>query len=396
MLVGLSSCDKGKNSSLPLLFTNDVVDITDSSATCGGTIADDGNKVITVRGVCWSTSSNPTVSNLHTTDGSGLGQYNSYIAKLAPSTSYSVRAYATNENGTAYGEEKVFTTAEAAPPSVAPTVTTASVQGITSSSAMCGGNVVSDGGSVVTACGVCWSTVQNPDIQNNSFTDNGSGTGSYTSSITGLSPQTTYYVRAYAANDVGVSYGDQLSFKTTASGSQTVTLSDFLGTYNVTAYNWDSKQWETWQGTRIEIESTNLFGPNSVVVYGMMSGEGYDFFRALGKYDNTHKCIRLFSGWGGGGFIFSNDPDVTYRAYFYPILANNNESTCYYISTGGCDGSAECGEAWLTINNNGSVSLGGSDTPDDYGRYANVFFTGIIIYQQVLTSIVSPFIIKSL
>lgn len=116
--------------------------------------------------------------------------------------------------------------AQASAGSTPPTVTTSSISNITSSSATGGGNVTAQGSSAVTARGVCWSTSQNPTI-NNSKTNDGTGTGSFTSSITGLSPSTQYYVRAYATNSAGTSYGSQVSFTTSAGGTapQAPTLS---------------------------------------------------------------------------------------------------------------------------------------------------------------------------
>jgi len=73
--------------------------------------------------------------------------------------------------------------------------------------------VTSDGGSSVTARGVCWNTSQNPTVENSKTTD-GADLGSYTSHITGLSPNTTYYVRAYATNSQGTAYGEQRTFRT--------------------------------------------------------------------------------------------------------------------------------------------------------------------------------------
>ena len=94
-----------------------------------------------------------------------------------------------------------------------PSVTTGVTTNITWSSAICGGNVTSDGGANVTERGVCWSTGQNPTISDNK-TSNGTGSGSFTCFLTGLTPLTTYYVKAYAINSVGISYGEVLSFKT--------------------------------------------------------------------------------------------------------------------------------------------------------------------------------------
>lgn len=96
------------------------------------------------------------------------------------------------------------------------TLTTTSISSITSTTAVSGGDITSDGGFTVTARGVCWDTSISPTIAD-SHTSDGTGTGVYTSSLTGLSAGTTYYVRAYATNSEGTVYGSQRSF-TTASG----------------------------------------------------------------------------------------------------------------------------------------------------------------------------------
>ena len=98
-------CLRGEG--LPIVTTALVTDITPMSATCGGNV---GGANITARGVCWSTSPNPTVGNSHTTDGTGKGNFTSSITGLAPNTVYYVRAYATNSVGTSYGNEGVFVT----------------------------------------------------------------------------------------------------------------------------------------------------------------------------------------------------------------------------------------------------------------------------------------------
>ena len=92
-----------------------------------------------------------------------------------------------------------------------PSVTTLSVSNIAGTSASCGGNVTFDGYDSVTARGICWSTAPNPTIEN-SHTIDGSGTGAFTSILTGLTIGSTYYVRAYATNSVGTVYGDEVSF----------------------------------------------------------------------------------------------------------------------------------------------------------------------------------------
>ena len=95
---------------LPTVITSSVTDVTSTTATCGGFVMNDGNATVTARGVCWSTSNNPTISDSHSVDGTGTGIYTSSITGLTPNTTYYARAYATNSLGTAYGNEVSFTT----------------------------------------------------------------------------------------------------------------------------------------------------------------------------------------------------------------------------------------------------------------------------------------------
>lgn len=194
---------------IPSISTNSITNIGRNSATSGGNVSSDGGALVTQKGLCWSTSQNPTISNSTTFDGQGLGSFTSNIIGLVAGTTYYVRAYAINSVGTAYGSQFVFTTQ----PNQLPSITTSSISNISRTSAQGGGNVSSDGGALVTQRGLCWSTFQNPTISN-SRTVNGSGTGLFTSAITGLATGTTYYVRAYATNALGTSYGVQTSFRT--------------------------------------------------------------------------------------------------------------------------------------------------------------------------------------
>jgi len=199
---------------IPTLTTTSASSITTTTTSGGGNVTSDGGATITVRGVCWSTSSSPTTANNKTSNGTGTGAFSSSLTGLNPSTTYYIRAYATNSVGTSYGNEVSFTTAA---PATLPVLTTTSASTITSTTASSGGNVSSDGGATITARGVCWSTnaSANPTISDNKTTD-GTGTGIFTSSLTGLNPSTTYYVRAYATNSVGTSYGNEISFTTTS------------------------------------------------------------------------------------------------------------------------------------------------------------------------------------
>jgi uncharacterized protein (TIGR02145 family) len=110
---------------------------------------------------------------------------------------------------------------------VVPTVISKVAESMTLTSAICGGNITSDGSSTVTARGVCWGTSPNPTIANSKTVD-GTGIGSYTSSITGLTANTTYYLRAYATNSTGTGYGNQVNF-TITSGITGGTVTDIDG-----------------------------------------------------------------------------------------------------------------------------------------------------------------------
>lgn len=194
----------------PTVTTRSIASITTNTAESGGEVTDDGGAEVTERGVCWETSENPTTNDECTSDGNGIGSFTSNLTDLSSDTQYYVRAYAINSEGTAYGNQRNFTTDQEVG---LPSVSTSSISSITENSAESGGNVTDDGGDSVTGRGVCWSTSQNPTTDDECTSD-GTGTGSYTSNLDNLSPDTQYYVRAYATNDEGTAYGNQRDFRT--------------------------------------------------------------------------------------------------------------------------------------------------------------------------------------
>lgn len=205
------SCKKTDPVAIPELTTTPITNITFTSATSGGIATSDGRSAITAKGVCWSISQNPTTTDSKTNDGSSTGQFISNITGLTAGTLYYVRAYAINNVGTAYGDEISFST-NALKPAV---LTTNAVSAITISSSISGGNITSDNGDAITARGVCWGLNTGPTIAD-SHTSDGTGIGSYVSNLTGLLDGTQYFVRAYATNSSGTSYGDEVTFMTLA------------------------------------------------------------------------------------------------------------------------------------------------------------------------------------
>jgi len=194
----------------PQVITNDVTDITSTSVQCGGNVTSDGNGTVLMRGVCWKKTANPKLYDCidRTMNGTSVGSFTSQVTGLTKGTIYYMTSYVMNEKDTGYGEVKTFTT----PTVDRPTVITLAVIPI-DSSAQGGGNVTTDGGSPVTTRGVCWSLNSNPTI-NNIHSSDGSGTGTFASNIINLVPNTLYYVRSYATNSAGTSYGNEVVFTT--------------------------------------------------------------------------------------------------------------------------------------------------------------------------------------
>jgi hypothetical protein len=220
----------------PTLSTTAVSEISYTSAISGGNVTDEGGETIISRGICWNTSEKPTISDSKAVSDGGLGEFTANLTLLIPNTQYYVRAYATNSDGTGYGNQVSFTTREAE----IPVLTTTEITSVTPTTAVSGGNITDERGAAVSTRGVCWSTSANPAISNNRTTD-GTGTGSFASTIAGLEPGTKYYVRSYATNSAGTAYGDELNFTTlitvptlTTTAVTDITISTGKGGGNIT------------------------------------------------------------------------------------------------------------------------------------------------------------------
>lgn len=134
-------------------------------------------------------------------------------ASISTGQNYTYRVYSYNATGnsTNYSNEVSISIPN---PIVLPTLQTTAVTAINTTVAVSGGNITSDGGATVTAKGVVWGTSQNPTIALSTKTTDGTGLGSFVSNISNLTANTTYYVRAYATNSLGTSYGNEINFTT--------------------------------------------------------------------------------------------------------------------------------------------------------------------------------------
>ena len=163
-IIMLNGCKKEPDPvSLPTVVTSSVSEITLNTAIVKGMVIAEGGAVVTARGICWNTAPKPTINDSRTTDGAGFGAFTSNITSLSPNTTYHVRAYAINSEGIRYGDDLTFHTKQG-PPILLATIITMDISSVTSTSAFSGGNITDNGGDQFTVSGVCWSTVQNPSV----------------------------------------------------------------------------------------------------------------------------------------------------------------------------------------------------------------------------------------
>ncbi|MFP4488956.1 MAG: fibrobacter succinogenes major paralogous domain-containing protein, partial [Bacteroidales bacterium] len=209
----LSDCKKPER--IIKISTLDVSaeDIGYHTVTIRGEIIDRGEESIKDHGIEIKKTDQPDIEYTALSLGQAGSEkvFTVFFHDVEPSTSYKYRAYAENNSQKVFGESKTFTSLSLQ----LPALSTKPVTDIGVNKAVSGGIITDNGGDMITARGICWSTQENPDIETNTgFTEDGTGAGTFTSGITGLDPATTYYVRAYATNSVGTSYGNQVSFTT--------------------------------------------------------------------------------------------------------------------------------------------------------------------------------------
>ena len=206
-----------------LVITSTPTLITTNSAVMGGLITVAPGNTIIRRGVTWKVLNSN--SNASTGEAGGAGAFSLPISNLAPSTNYIYQAYAIdNKNKWVKGNEISFTTNAIS----LPIINTSSSTFVSSSRATIGGDVIDDGGAPVIESGVVYSNSPNPTISNSKVV-NGSGNSSFMLNLSGLTPNSKYYVKAYGKNSQGVGYGNEISFTTSILTVNTGSVSDLEG-----------------------------------------------------------------------------------------------------------------------------------------------------------------------
>ncbi|MBO7460134.1 MAG: hypothetical protein J6T53_04450 [Bacteroidales bacterium] len=360
---GTSYGEEIEFSTLPLtaaVTTKPITDIGVFGAKSGGIIIDDGGGTIVERGICWSISHDPTINDSHTTDGAGLGEFTSIMSGLQNQTVYYVRAYATNEVGTVYGNELDFITLDGHA-----IVSTNEINHISISSATCSGTVLDDMGIDVVERGICWSMSETPTVDD-SHVSNGSGLGEFTSVLSELESNTTYYVRAYARNEAGTSYGNQLSFITEASYDYSVseTHKVHISRGNL-QYQASTNTW------RFAENQNSVIGDDNVNISSTYDG-WIDLF-GWGTGDNPTNIsvsasdYSVFNDWGNNAISNGGDAGtwrtMTKEEWTYLLITRNTNSGIRFVKArvGGVKGLILLPDNWdsnsinLNCINNGEA-----------------------------------------
>lgn len=187
--------------------TREIVNVGHNTATSGGYFPQAGYLPVIAKGVCWSATANPALTDPHTNEGEGAEVFMSLITGLEPGEGYYVKAYAINAEDTLFGNQRIFTTHSL------PAVTTRSVINITPFSAESGGEEIDNGGGQIVQKGICWGLTNPPEITDE-CTFQGMNETDFVSQMTGLTPNTTYYVRAYVRTGTLIAYGQSIEFST--------------------------------------------------------------------------------------------------------------------------------------------------------------------------------------
>ena len=340
---------------IPLVDTYTVKNITHCSAVPSGRVLSTGGQTVEEYGICYSTESLPTIDGMHVVAGSGVGAFECQLTDLLPETRYYVRAYAVCTKDVYYGDQLNFDT------KVLPMeVHTISVSDVTASRVKARGDVIRDGGYEVTECGFCWGTEHNPTVEGLHIKAS-VGLGGFSYYFSGLEKGQTHYVRAYAINEAGIAYGNELEFVPddpfepwpdgtlpglfSVSEDRKVRFSQGNLQYYPDDNRWRfaEDQWDFVGG----LCNDDNFGTMNV---GTVFANGT-------KCDNT-KIYKYYAGWMdlfGWGTSGWDNGNLYYRPYDF---AAHDYETAYYGPAGNFDLTDDYEQADWGVHN--TISNGGS------------------------------------
>lgn len=293
----------------PTVMTTGVADVAYTTVTLNGSVVYIGGAPVAAKGFCYDTVMHPTMESNMVNCGSGSGSFSTNLLNLKSSTTYFVRAYATNMWGTNYGEELSFTTLV----EHAPSVEILPASEISYTSFVCNGDVTDSGTYSVTARGFCWSTEPDP-VMTGEHLHVGNGAGVFSALLADMQPETTFYVRAYAVNAAGVTYSTPITVSTLAPTIPTVS------TDTVNGYN--------------ECTGTVLADGNAPVT---QRGFCYDTLPS----PTLENGVVIADGSGLGEFTATLTGLPVGKLYFVRAFATNAKGTAYgnqiHFHAGSCD-----------------------------------------------------------
>jgi hypothetical protein len=272
--------------------TSAVSDITYTSVTLNGTVNANGSSTNVSFEYGTTTGYGQTIAATQSpVTGNRNVAVSATITDIPAGTVYHYRMKAVNAFGTTYGNDMVTKNF--------PALNTTPVTAITLNSATTGGSLISDGGASITYRGVCWSTTANPTLTSSKTMD-GSGTGIFTSQITGLTAGTTYHVRAYAISSVGAAYGNDVSFTTSPASFPTIGL--------VASYPFNGNA-----------EDKSAGANHGIVVGASLTTDRNGVANSAYYFDGVNNYIKV-----SGGLPITNSFTIAFWAYSESISGYSN------------------------------------------------------------------------
>lgn len=354
---------------IPYVETYATQEITASTALFRGSIDYDGGEPFSSWGFYWSTNPSPTINDSvyifpYSSVFNRVVSLSKSITGLSPNTTYYLRAFGTNSTDTLWGNEVEFTTLDGIV-----TLITNNAESITFTSAISGGNILNNGGSPVTSKGICWSINPLPTI-NDSILIVGNQANSFSGNISNLNPNTEYYIRAFAINNFGIYYGNQVAFSTAFRVCPDTIIDGDGNIYNSVLLGsqcWLNKNLKTTKysdGSSIpnitnSSEWDNLTTP-AYCWYNNDSISNYDVYGALYNWYSTQS-------------LYNNNKNICPQNWHVPSY---NEWTLMYGSLGGADVAGgklkEIGTShWAAPNTGATDEFGYTALPGGFRSYGS-------------------------
>lgn len=409
--LGLTTCKKEKIDVPTVKVFEGAITINYTKASVSAEVTDQGGAEVKSRGFAYGESGGAMDTIFC---GSGNGVFSAELNNLEPNTAYVYEAFAKNAGGFGTSGKVTFTTKD----NEKPTVKTSELENIGTTTATCGGNVTNDGGTEVNERGVCWSTSHNPE-DSDSHKTAGLGLGAFVCDLNNLIPNTKYYVRAYAKNSKGVSYGEEKDFMTnqlpsyvigvsanpsnggTVTGGNTYLEGDtctVIATAN-TGYNFVN-----WKENDIQVSTDREYtfavtGNRTLVAHftaqpftiiATTEPEGSGTIQGDGGYSYGDQCTLIATPESGYDFTkwTENGTHVSTNAtYSFDVTGNRNLKAHFTLKTYTISATAEPSEGGrVSVSGNGEFhyndecTLTATPNPD----YAFVNFTknGTVISTQ--------------